>query len=259
MFTNKESDNALQRMIDIQIITNRMSMPWLSASEVLSKQFSSINLDDYTEEWKAFSSFADLYRVPNYLDSSAFTRNDVEDGKTKEEKQSLGTTSFNEVNIVLGDNTRLKDINQENDRFRAYLDSQTRNFIRTLTWTEFEDGMENDIIRQVAGYMEKNRYVTYCWLNKIFNDNRTKPIVTSGLLRILSMVVNSNDADIMLSMVTSGLASQYSEDQEAAIMVVEKWRTKECYDAMTHTTYGSDWVKEYAMQVAEEIKNERGL
>ena len=37
---------------------------------------------------------------------------------------------------------------------------------------DFEDGMENDITRQVSAYIEQNRYVTYCWLNKIFNDNR---------------------------------------------------------------------------------------
>lgn len=73
------------------------------------------------------------------------------------------------------------------------------------------------------------------------------------------MVVNKNDADIMLSMVTAGLASSFSEDQEAAIMVVEKWRTKDCLDAMTHTSYGSDWLNEYAMQVVEELKDELGL
>ena len=73
------------------------------------------------------------------------------------------------------------------------------------------------------------------------------------------MVVNKNDAGIMLSMVTTGLSSPHSEDQEAAIMVVEKWRTKECLEAMCNTTYGSDWVKEYAMQVIEELKNELEL
>ena len=70
------------------------------------------------------------------------------------------------------------------------------------------------------------------------------------------MVVNKNDADIMLTLVTSGIASQHSEDQEAAIMVVEKWRTKECLEALLNTTFGSDWVKEYAMQVVEELKEE---
>ena len=41
-----------------------------------------------------------------------------------------------------------------------------------------------------------------------------------------NMEVNKNDAGIMLSIVTTGLSSPHSEDQEAAIMVVEKWHEK---------------------------------
>jgi len=171
---------------------------------------------------------------------------------------SNSSTSIEE-SVTVSENTRVDDINQVNEQFSLYLDSQTDSFISTLIWTDFEDGIENEITRQVIEYMEQNRYVTFCWLNRIFNSNREKPTITSGLLRTLAMVVNPSDANIMLSMVATGVASVHSEDQEAAIMVIEKWRTKECLDAMLNTTYGSDWVEEYAMQVITELKEELGV
>lgn len=253
---NSLPNSIFDQMVDIQSLSQRQSASsWITSMESINKVLDSMNLDAYTEALKSFDTLAELYRKPYYLDTSVFIRRDIEDGEKAEENQSLSSSSVESV-VAVSDNTRVDDINLANEQFRQYLDSQTNGFVNTLIWTDFEDGMENEITRLVGEYMEKNRYVTYCWLNKIFNDNRSRPTVTSGLLRTLAMVVNKNDADIMLSMVTSGIASQHSEDQEAAIMVIEKWRTKECLDAMLNTTYGSDWVREYAMQVVAELKEE---
>ena len=258
MATSASQTSFYQQLLDIQELTNKLSSSWMSPNiETLTKRLRSIELDAYSEVLKAYTSLADLYRVPAYFDSSAFTRQDTKDGgmREKEPKSTNSSTEDNDT-ISSNENTRISDINVANQQFRQFLDSQTKDFIRMLTWSDFEDGMENDVTRQVGKYMGQNRYVTYCWLHKIFNENRSKPNITSGILRSLAMVVNKNDADIMLSMVTSGIASQHSEDQEAAIMVVEKWRTKECLEALLNTTFGSDWVKEYAMQVIEELKKE---
>jgi len=255
MATSTSQTSFYQQLIDKQELTNKLYLSWMSPNiETLTKRLKSIEHDTYSEVLKAYSSMADLYRVPDYFDSSAFTRQDTKDGVVREKDPNSSREEDDAISS--NENTSISDINVANQQFRQYLDSQTKDFIRTLTWTDFEDGMENDVTRQVGKYMGQNRYVTYCWLHKIFNDNRSKPNITSGILRTLAMVVNKNDADIMLTLVTSGIASQHSEDQEAAIMVVEKWRTKECLEALLNTTFGSDWVKEYAMQVVEELKEE---
>jgi hypothetical protein len=255
MATSTSQTSFYQQLIDKQELTNKLYLSWMSPNiETLTKRLKSIEHDAYSEVLKAYSSMADLYRVPDYFDSSAFTRQDTKDGVVREKDPNSSREEDDAISS--NENTSISDINVANQQFRQYLDSQTKDFIRTLTWTDFEDGMENDVTRQVGKYMGQNRYVTYCWLHKIFNDNRSKPNITSGILRTLAMVVNKNDADIMLTLVTSGIASQHSEDQEAAIMVVEKWRTKECLEALLNTTFGSDWVKEYAMQVVEELKEE---
>lgn len=248
--------NVFQQLVGIQELYSKLTLPLTSTMEVLAKCSMPINLDAFSKVLKSYSSLSDLYRLPAYLDSSAFARQDTEDGVREITHQSVSSSTKEDTAYFSNENTRDSDFNIANEQFFQFLNKQTNDFIRTLTWTDFEDGMENDITRQVSAYMERNRFVTYCWLNKIFNDNRSKPIITSGVLRTLAMVVNQNDADIMLSIVTSGIASQHSEDQEAAIMVVEKWRTRECLDALLNTTYGSDWVREYAMQVVEELKEE---
>lgn len=256
MPTSVSQSNLYQQLADLQELTNKLTLPWMSTIETLAQCTRPVKFDTYSEVLRTYSTLADIYRVPSFFDSSAFPRQDAEDRVRKKESKQIDGSSKEDAAISANENTRVSDINNANEQFRQYLDVQTKEFVRTLIWTDFEDGMENDVTRQVNEYMGRNRYVTYCWLNKIFNDNRSKPNITSGVLRTLAMVVNKNDADIMLSLVTSGIASQHSEDQEAAIMVVEKWRTKECLDAMLNTTFGSDWVREYAIQVMKELKEE---
>lgn len=245
-----------QQISDIQELTRKMTMPWIAEFESASKTLQALNVDALSEAMRAYSSLTDLYKIPSYFDSSDFLRKDYEDGQVNEGNVSESVATRDDAEVIVSYNTNDEDVNKANERFMKSLELQSKDFVRTLAWTDFEDGMENEITNMVASYMEKNRYVTFCWLNKIFNANRSRPNITSGLLRTLAMVVNKNDAGIMLSMVTAGLASPHSEDQEAAIMVVEKWRTKECLEAMCNTTYGSDWLKEYAMQVVEELKEE---
>ncbi len=253
MSTTISQSNLFQQLADIQELTTKLKAPWMSTGESLVLNARPIDIYTYSKVFK--TSLDILFGEPDFFGSSTIPRQDAEDGVKRKVTESENTSVENPA-ITSSENTRTTDINIINEQFRLYLDSQAEEFIRTLAWTDFEDGMENEVTRQVGNYMEQNRYVTYCWLHKIFNDNRSKPNITSGILRTLAMVVNKNDADIMLTLVTSGIASQHSEDQEAAIMVVEKWRTKECLDAMLNTTFGSDWVKEYAMQVVEELKEE---
>lgn len=255
-----ESFNSLYlQLADMQELSRKLTMPWTSTLQILAKQAKTMDLDTYSEVFKTYSTLADFYRVPASLDSSAFVRQDAGDGMKKREAKPISGSPKTKDAVSATETTREYDVNKINEQFRKYLESLTKDFIRTLTWVDFEDGMENEATRKVSQYMSQNRYVTYCWLNQIFNDNRTRPQVTSSILRTLAMVVNKNDVDIMLSIVTSGISSQHPEDQEAALMVIEKWRTKECLDAVLNTTFGSDWVKEYAMQIAAELKEELGV
>ena len=61
---------------------------------------------------------------------------------------------------------------------------------------------------------------------------------------------------MFIPMVRSGLSDKSTLIQEAAIMIIEEWRTKECLDALERTELTSQWIKEYANSVINELKEE---
>ena len=64
----------------------------------------------------------------------------------------------------------------------------------------------------------------------------------------------------MLTIVVSGLRSEVSAEQEAAIMVIEEWRTKECLEAIRSVhKFASDMIEDYAKMVADELEEELTL
>ncbi|MDE6772978.1 MAG: hypothetical protein K2J49_10290, partial [Muribaculaceae bacterium] len=67
------------------------------------------------------------------------------------------------------------------------------------------------------------------------------------------------EVDCLLPVVIAGLNHPSSEAQEAAIMVVEVWRTKNCLKALENCYFSSDWIREYASAVVNELKNELGV
>ena len=67
------------------------------------------------------------------------------------------------------------------------------------------------------------------------------------------------DENILLPMVLASLRSDNSAEQEAAIMVIEEWRTKECLDAISNVPrFSSDIIADYAKMVTDELKQELG-
>ena len=46
------------------------------------------------------------------------------------------------------------------------------------------------------------------------------------------MTVEKEDTDMLLTMVKAGLSDSHSKTQEAALMVIEQWRTRNCLIAI---------------------------
>lgn len=249
--------NLWKLLIERQLRAQASSSPYYTNSE--THNICNSALHSYAglvqESLKRYYSGSKLYTQPDNFASECVLHYDYED--VEDDCDSSGEAYVSGgVYVLPNDNTRTEDITKENVRFNAFLDGRSSEFLQELIYSDFEDGVENEITRLVKDYVKSNKYVTYCWIQKLFNQNRSNPVVTSGILRILGMVVDVSDAAFLMTMVCAGLVSVHTEDQEAAIMVVEKWRTRECLEAMRNTHYGSAWVKEYAMQVINELRQE---
>ena len=165
-------------------------------------------------------------------------------------------TAGESIKSVSTDPTNSIDINHINENFYKFLNNHTAFFIWTLKHTDFEDGIENAPIKEVKNYIRKNKFVTFSWLHSIYSNNQKDSDIIAALLRIIGMTVDNEDYDKLLPLVKAGLLDNSSKAQEAAIMVIEQWRSKNCLNAIQTAQFKSQWIREYAKQVELELKKE---
>lgn len=194
----------------------------------------------------------------NIPQSSLYVAHDEEDIINEEcVSVSDNVSSSRIVKRTSKDSTSSADMNRINEEFRVSLFKRTQTFIWTLKHTDFEDGIENDIIKEIEGYIKMNKFVTYLWLHSIYAKNQKDTDILAGLLRIIGMTVEKEDIDMLLTMVKAGLSDSQSKTQEAALMVIEQWRTQNCLTALeTAPNFSSSWISDYAEQIKLELKKE---
>lgn len=154
------------------------------------------------------------------------------------------------------ESTDSNDIEMQNRKVFAQLQKYTLTFVRILKRTDFEDGMTNYVSDVVEDFIKSNSFVTYSWLFTIYSNYQKDAVVLAGLLRIIELTIRNEDVDMLLPIVKAGLADKSSMVQEAAIMVIEQWRTKNCLDALGTATFHSKMIELYANQIIEELKEE---
>lgn len=154
------------------------------------------------------------------------------------------------------ESTDSNDIEMQNRKVFAQLQKYTLTFVRILKRTDFEDGMTNYVSDVVEDFIKSNSFVTYSWLSTIYSNYQKDAVVLAGLLRIIELTIRNEDVDMLLPIVKAGLADKSSMVQEAAIMVIEQWRTKNCLDALETATFHSKMIELYANQIIEELKGE---
>lgn len=140
--------------------------------------------------------------------------------------------------------------------YEKYLDERKEIFIGLLKITDFEDGMDNEPIREARLYWQEDENATIYWFRDIFNTSKNDNDVLSGLLRVVGSVAWKEPIGLLMPMFEEGLQRDSSKVQEAAIMLAEEWRTRECLKALQSATYQSEWMEEYARMVEEELKQE---
>lgn len=154
------------------------------------------------------------------------------------------------------ESTDSNDIEMQNRKVFAQLQKYTLTFVRILKRTDFEDGMTNYVSDVVEDFIKSNSFVTFSWLSTIYSNYQKDAVVLAGLLRIIELTIRNEDVDMLLPIVKAGLADKSSMVQEAAIMVIEQWRTKNCLDALETATFHSKMIELYANQIIEELKEE---
>lgn len=248
----------MQQLASLQDMTQQFEQPWKPVMESYGKIMQKMDLAVYGRIMETYSSLADLYRVPDYFDGTRFLRPDTEDGAEEDSAQDVfASTHEAKRREKTAYTTGSVDINKANQEYLDYLRTRTDEIANAIMHTEFEDGMDNDITLLIKSFARTNKSATYNWLDELYSKNVNIPVVVQGILRTLAMITEKGDENILLPMVVASLRSENSAEQEASIMVIEEWRTKECLDAIsTVPRFSSDLIADYAKMVIEELKEE---
>lgn len=208
------------------------------------------NVSDFDKRWIPQNGFG-YTGNPSTTDYVKLISENADDDLTADSYTS------EKIKVATKENTNTFDINVVNQRDMRFFRSQNLNVIDAIKYSEFEDGVDNDATRMVKSFIERNSAVAYNWINELYSENQNVPKITEGLLRSVAMCVISDDAPIMLPMVKAALASKYGEEQEAALMVIESWRTEECLSVLRNVReFSSEWMKEYASKIMAELCRE---
>ena len=260
MNTVLSTTELMQQLGRLQDMTQQFEQPWKPIVESYGKMMQKINLATYDRIMETYSSLADLYRIPDYLDGTMFLRPDTEDGAEDDTVHVVfATTREEKKREKTAYTTGSVDVNKANQEYLDYLRTRTDEIANAIMRTEFEDGMDNDITLLIKSFARSNKSATYNWLDELYSKNVNRPSVVQGILRTLAMITEQGDENILLPMVVASLRSDNSAEQEAAIMVIEEWRTKECLDAInTVPRFASEIIADYAKMVTDELKEELG-
>ena len=247
----------MQELTHLQDITKRLEPAWKPAIESYTKFLQSMNLGAYNRIMKTYSSLTELYKLPDFLDGTNFLRPDTEDGAEDDWEKVVFFSTSEESECESADySTRSVDINKANQEDLEYFRSRSMEIVNALKYADFEDGMDNDVTELIRSFVKRNKSATYNWLNDIYGRNHQDNAFVEGLLRTLAMVTEKGDETMLLAIVIAGLRSGISSEQEAALMVIEEWRTKECLEALKDCNYASQWISIYAGKVQEELEGE---
>ena len=163
--------------------------------------------------------------------------------------------SYQSVLNINRESTSHVDINEFNRNYFNSLLAHNDAFIGSLLHVDFEDGMDNEAIDFVEHSIKLNESVTYNWINRLFTLYMTDYRVISRLLRIIA-ALEINDYSLSLAdHIKAGLADKHVQVQEAALMVIESWASKECVDILRTVNVSNKLIQNYADKLLVSIEN----
>lgn len=150
---------------------------------------------------------------------------------------------------------------------KIYSESVYEDFKKTgiremLECEVWEDGMSNASINCTELYMDKDGYAVIKLFTEIARDALLSNNwhLLAGVLRTVAWVTTeytkTTDNAYFLGYMSEALLNGDTEAQEAAIMLCEEWRTQECYELLSVTTFNCEWISEYANKVMDELRIE---
>jgi len=150
--------------------------------------------------------------------------------------------------------------NYINDERKLKLKSQlTAKLIRLIHDSDFEYGIDSEVDVFIRNQMKDNASATKSWLNDIFLEYYTNPLILSGILRVFSRFDYFDAYPEGPTIALAALSHSNAEVQESGIRAFEHWNNLESLHYLEKTKSPIPWLQEYIDDVIDDLRKEHNV
>lgn len=172
----------------------------------------------------------------------------------KQEKALKDDTDSKERFLSHNDNTETSTHIIE--RNLEKIDEENKDIVAKIHHTDFFDGYTNEVVERFQTMFERMPYETVLFINKLYSTHPSDKVLISGLLRTISLLDVQCYSPFLIPVVRAGISDTSADVEESVIMVFERWRTKECLDALKNSIFPNPLIRQYAEIVKAELESE---
>jgi len=154
----------------------------------------------------------------------------------------------------------LVDENYINQRRLLKLKSQfTPRLLNLILESDFEYGIESEVDVFIRNQMKENSLATKSWLNDIFVENISNPVILVGILRIISRLSYYEVLPQGQIMATAALSHNDVEVKECGVRAFENWGSLGSIKILENLHVSPPWLQEYIDQVIKDLRKKHSV
>ncbi|MBA7503418.1 hypothetical protein ES706_02027 [subsurface metagenome] len=129
----------------------------------------------------------------------------------------------------------------------------TPKILNLILESVFEYGIDSQADVFIRSQMKENSLVTKNWLNEIFVEHFSNPVILIGILRIISRLFYYAVYPEGQLMATTALSHSNVEVQECGVRAFESWGTLDSLRILNNIKVVTPWLQDYVNEVVKDL------
>lgn len=135
----------------------------------------------------------------------------------------------------------------------------TPQLLNLILESDFEYGIDSQLDVFIRNLMKENSLATKHWLNDIFVENFSNPVILVGILHIISRFSYLEVYPEGQIMATAVLSHSNVEVQECGVRAFESWGTLSSLSILRNVKVATPWLQDYINEVVKDLSREHNV
>lgn len=135
----------------------------------------------------------------------------------------------------------------------------TPKLLNLILESDFEYGIESEVDVFIRNRMEENSLATKSWLNDIFVEYFSNPVILVGILRIISRLSYYEVFPQGQVIATAALSHSDVEVKECGVRAFENWGDLNSIRILENLHVSPSWLQGYIDQVLEDLRKKHDV